>query len=158
VLVISISLFKDASQENRSVEDIENFVKFLRQLNAGLAFILLLQISYLAQLYPNLAPLVTSIFNILDGIVTFTSMLLVCVIAFAFSFFLLGLNQIEYDSIRPEDPEQLMIDGSMNCVEKWVKDPNATFFCRPMYADFLGSLQATWLIALGDFSASASFS
>ena len=92
VLNISILLF--LQKDNESVKEHEEFGKLLRQRNAGLAFILLLQISYLAQLYPNLAPLVTSIFNILDGIVTFTSMLLVCVVAFAFSFFLLGLNQI----------------------------------------------------------------
>jgi Na+-transporting NADH:ubiquinone oxidoreductase subunit NqrB len=132
----------------------EPYMKVVRQLNSVLSFVLLLQISYLAQLYSHLAPLVNTIFTILEGIVYFTAMLILCVIAFAFSFFLIGQNQNDFDSIRPNDPLQLPIDLDTNCLKYISDDPVISkkyFYCKPMYTSFMGALETTWLIALGEF-------
>jgi hypothetical protein len=79
-------------------------------------------------------------------------MLIICVISFSFSFFLIGQNQNDFDSIRPNDPLSRPIGADEACVEHIPVDPKSKFFCKPLYANFRGSLETTWLIALGDFS------
>ena len=84
-------------------------------------------------------------------------MLLVCVVSFSFSFFLIGQNQNDFDSIRPNDPLSKPIGADESCVEQIPADPTSKFFCKPLYSNFRGALETTWLIALGDFSQTGSF-
>ena len=51
--------------------------------------------------------------------------MLICIFAFANSFYLIGLNQVEFDNVEEED--------------------------FPMYATFIGSFQHVYLLALGEF-------
>jgi len=98
-----------------------------REVEALLALLIWTKALYFMQLIDEVAPLVHIIFKVFYDIRYFLVTLVIALFAFANSFYLLGKNQIQYDSIEEDN--------------------------YPIYTTVIGSIEYVFMMALGEIFA-----
>ena len=98
-----------------------------------IVFLFSIRIFYFMALIDEISPLVDIIFKIFSDIKYFMLVFILTVIVFAFSFFLLGQNQLDFDDLTPNDRAKIS------------------------YGTILGSLRFIFEMTLGAFDTSLFF-
>lgn len=111
----------------------------LRIVEAFLSIIIILKLVYYTQLIDGIAPLISIIIQIFIDIGWFMVIFCIIIFAFAYSFYLIGKNQIgDQDKARLE-----------NCAT--IDDACEEEYPYPGYETLGGAIQHVFLLSLGEF-------
>ena len=99
-------------------------LEFFRKVQAFLALVVWGKCLYFLQLIDDIAPLIHIIFRIFSDIKWFVILLAIEMFAFANCFYLIGKNQLQYDSITKDE--------------------------RPLYTTLVGSFEQIYMFCLGE--------
>ena len=105
------------------------YMKAYRVVMSVMAIMVWAKGFYFIELIDKVSPLIHSIFMIFYDIKWFMITFIISIIGFAMAFLLLGYNQIQFDEIEPSDD-----------------------YSGPSYITIWGSLEYTYLLALGEVS------
>ena len=72
-------------------------IEYLRRIEAITAIVIWIKILYFMELVDEVSPLIRSIFKIFEDVMYFTGILTIAMFSLAFSYFMLGRNQLQYD-------------------------------------------------------------
>lgn len=93
-LTVSIMIIQSIYEDNHAAID------RLRHMEAITAIIIWVKSLYFLELFDEISPLVKSIFKMFEDVFYFTLILILAMFSFAFSYFLLGRNQLQYDKFK----------------------------------------------------------
>ena len=99
--------------------DHDSSVAWLRRLEAFAALVISFKALYFAELIVKLAPIIQTILKMLSDSIGFMFILLIVEFAFVVSFWLLGKNQLQYDSVPTENddfPSYTSFDGACSYI------------------------------------------
>ena len=97
----------------------DDSVAWLRRLEAVAALVISFKALYFAELIVKLAPIIQTILKMLSDSIGFMIILLIVQFAFVVSFWLLGKNQLQYDSVPTESedfPSYTTFDGACSFI------------------------------------------
>ena len=94
-LVTTYLIFCNSSDEEEFVASL----KYLRKLGAINSLVVCSKGIYFLELHEKISPMIKSIISMITDVVNFAVLLLITLIAFSTSFFIIGRNQLQFDGI-----------------------------------------------------------
>jgi len=117
--MIILSIYREDEDNNHRA------IVRLRKIEAITALIIWVKSLYFLELFDVISPLIKSIFKMFEDVLYFTIILILAMFSFAFSYFLLGRNQLQYDKFKKDD-------------------------AKPLYSRAMGSFEYIYYLALGE--------
>ena len=108
-----------------------------------IVFLFSIRIFYFMALIDEISPLVDIIFKIFSDIKYFMLVFILSVIVFAFSFFLLGQNQLDFDELVPEDKAKIAY-GTLLGSLRFIFEMTLGAFDTSLF--FMGSNKTGWVL------------
>lgn len=124
-LVTTYLIFCNSSDEEEYVASL----KYLRKLGAINSLVVCSKGIYFLELHEKISPMIKSIISMITDVVNFAVLLLITLIAFSTSFFIIGRNQLQFDGIFTDGNEVPAI---------------------PMYATPFGCITFIYQMSLGE--------